>query len=88
VVTTADFTARAQSHTAEPLHAFFTAWLYEPALPPMPVQPEPEPEALPEPVALPGPAPEPVPEPVAEASVPAVAAQPERRRWPRWGQTP
>jgi len=87
VVTTADFTARAQSHTAEPLHAFFTAWLYEPALPPMPVQPEPDPgpEALPDPVALPGPAPEPVPEP----SVPAVAAaQPERRRWPRWGQTP
>jgi len=35
-VTTADFTARAQSHSAEPLHGFFTAWLQEPALPPLP----------------------------------------------------
>lgn len=37
VVTTADFTSRAQSHSAEPLHAFFNAWLYDPELPELPV---------------------------------------------------
>ena len=84
VVTTADFTARAQSHTAEPLYGFFTAWLQEPALPPLPL-----------PAAVPAPAPavepEPEPDPVAEPEPVPVGdpVQPEpRRRWPRWGQTP
>ena len=35
-VTTADFTTRAQSHTDQPLHDFFNAWLYGTALPPLP----------------------------------------------------
>ena len=77
VVTTADFTGRAQSHSTEPLHAFFNAWLYEPELPelpvarvtpgPTPVTPvvEPQPDAEPEPDVE--------PEPV-----------PEGRRWSRW----
>jgi len=36
VVTTADFTTRAQSHTDQPLHGFFNAWLYGAALPELP----------------------------------------------------
>ncbi|MFB7667893.1 M1 family metallopeptidase [Kitasatospora sp. NPDC056138] len=35
-VTTADFTAAATWHAGRPLDAFFTAWLTEPALPPLP----------------------------------------------------
>jgi aminopeptidase N len=35
VVTTADFTTLAQRHSTRPLHALFTAWLYETPLPPL-----------------------------------------------------
>ena len=34
--TTAEFTAHAARYTAQPLDALFAAWLYEPALPPLP----------------------------------------------------
>lgn len=36
VVTTAGFTAHAARYTAEPLDELLAAWLYEPALPPLP----------------------------------------------------
>lgn len=35
-VTTDEFTALAQRHTSTPLDRFFTAWLHEPKLPPLP----------------------------------------------------
>ncbi|GAA3118212.1 hypothetical protein GCM10020254_76490 [Streptomyces goshikiensis] len=70
VVTTAAFTAHVARYAAEPVDELFSAWLYEPALPPLP---EPPPAAPAQPAA---------PSVPARPGYPPTNGEPAgRRRW-------